>query len=166
MITASHIVTLVQEMTMNIGHSTIWKYFKLIFISIMKASSSLFYDIGKMACNLIIFSRWCLLLFIAPVHNFKKVKNHKLISSGPLINYSIGKLKTTSKSCKRFLKNITHANLLCQTIQKIYSKMYSALCPNAHHDIKTFRVDRMIENIKKLNISRVEHSYSLKWKNT
>ena len=49
MITASHIRTLVQEMTMNIGHSTIWKYFKLIFISIMKASSSLFYDIGKMA---------------------------------------------------------------------------------------------------------------------
>ena len=47
MITASHIVTLVQEMTMNIGHSTIWKYFKVIFISIMKAVLDSFMILAK-----------------------------------------------------------------------------------------------------------------------
>ena len=31
---------------------------------------------------------------------------------------------------------------------KIYSKMYSTMCANTHHDVLTFEVDGMIQNIK------------------
>ena len=31
---------------------------------------------------------------------------------------------------------------------KIYSEMYSTMCANTHHDVLTFEVDGMIQNIK------------------
>ena len=44
---------------------------------------------------------------------------------------------------------------------KRYIKMRSISIANTHHDVKTFKVDGTV-NKKKLNISRVEHDFSMK----
>ena len=51
----------------------------------LEISSRHFYDFDKIAvikCDLLIFSRSCLLFLIILVHTFKRVNNHKVIIIG------------------------------------------------------------------------------------
>ena len=51
------------------------------------------------------------------------------------------------------------------TIQKIYSKMVSASCTDTHHDVITFKVDRMVENIKIWISPEQSVAFPWNWKN-
>ena len=43
--------------------------------------------------------------------------------------------------------------------QTTYLKIYSTSCGNTHHDVITFEIHGMVQNIKKLNIWRMENVY-------
>ena len=48
--------------------------------------------------------------------------------------------------------------------KEIFRNMNS--CVNTHHDTTIFKVDGIVINLKKLNSSRAECNFSIKWKNS
>ena len=100
------------------------------------------------------------------MYTFKKVGNNNLVIISFLINYCgklidwkrLGSRIQPSKQCTfslKILPMIISISWLSFTsklfeIQKAYSKTYSTLWANAHHDTTTLQVVRTVSNIKEL----------------